>query len=41
MEQCCYNTPFNTLGLGDPIPAGKPALSGADFADKKTEFFSL
>lgn len=32
----CYNTPFNTLGLGDPIPAGKPALSGADFADKKT-----
>ena len=29
-----YNTGFNTLGIGDPVPAGEPALTGADFADK-------
>jgi hypothetical protein len=36
MCDCCYNTPFNTLGIGDPIPAGNPALTSADLAGKKT-----
>ena len=28
-----YNTLYNTLGVGSPTPAGKPAMTGADFAD--------
>lgn len=28
-----YNTLYNTLGSGDIRPAGKPAMTGADFAD--------
>ena len=28
-----YNTLYNTLGISDPRPAGKPAMTGADFAD--------
>ena len=28
-----YNTLYNTLGTGDIRPAGKPAMTGADFAD--------
>lgn len=31
-----YNTLYNTLGIGDPRPAGKPALTAADYADGKT-----
>ena len=31
-----YNTGFNTMGIGDPVPAGNPAMTGADFADKTT-----
>ena len=30
-----YNNLYNTLGVGDPVPAGKPALTGADYADDK------
>ncbi|WQJ51094.1 MAG: hypothetical protein [phage Lak_Megaphage_RVC_AP4_GC26] len=30
-----YNNLYNTLGVGDPVPAGKPALTGADYADNK------
>lgn len=30
-----YNNLYNTLGIGDPVPAGKPALTGADYADNK------
>lgn len=28
-----YNTLYNTIGVGDVRPAGKPAMSGAEFAD--------
>ena len=28
-----YNTLYNTMGVGSPTPAGKPAMTGADFAD--------
>ena len=28
-----YNTLYNTLGVSDVRPAGKPAMTGADFAD--------
>lgn len=28
-----YNTLYNTLGVGNVVPAGKPAMTGADFAD--------
>ena len=28
-----YNTLYNTLGISDVRPAGKPAMTGADFAD--------
>lgn len=28
-----YNTLYNTLGAGSVTPAGKPAMTGADFAD--------
>lgn len=31
-----YNTLYNTLGIGDSVPAGKPALTGADYADGKS-----
>lgn len=31
-----YNTLYNTLGVGNPVPAGKPALTGADYADNNT-----
>lgn len=30
-----YNNLYNTLGVGDPVPAGKPALTGADYADNR------
>ena len=30
-----YNTQYNTLGVGDVVPANKPALTGADFADPR------
>lgn len=30
-----YNTQYNTLGVGDVVPAGKPALTGADYADNR------
>ena len=30
-----YNTPYNTLGVGDVVPANKPALTGADYADPR------
>ena len=30
-----YNTQYNTLGVGDVVPAGKPAMTGADFADNR------
>ena len=30
-----YNTQYNTLGVGDVVPAGKPALTGADYADPR------
>ena len=30
-----YNGLYNTLGVGDPVPAGKPALTGADYADNR------
>ena len=28
-----YSTLYNTVGVGDPVPAGRPALTGADYAD--------
>lgn len=28
-----YNTLYNTLGIGNAVPAGRPALTGADYAD--------
>ena len=28
-----YATLYNTPGVGDPVPAGRPALTGADYAD--------
>lgn len=28
-----YNTLYNTMGVGSTVPAGKPAMTGADFAD--------
>lgn len=31
-----YNTLYNTPGVGNPVPAGKPALTGADYADNTT-----
>lgn len=31
-----YNTLYNTLGIGNPVPAGKPALTAADYADGKS-----
>lgn len=35
--QCGVYAPFqtkaNTLGIGNPIPAGRPALTGSDYAD--------
>ena len=31
-----YNNLYNTLGVGDPRPAGRPALTGADYADPTT-----
>lgn len=27
-----YNTLYNTLGVGNPVPAGKPALTASDYA---------
>ena len=30
-----YNTQYNTLGVGDVVPATKPALTGADYADSR------
>jgi hypothetical protein len=30
-----YNTLYNTLGVGDAVPAGKPAMTGADFANDR------
>lgn len=30
-----YNNLYNTLGVGDVVPAGKPALTGADYADPR------
>lgn len=30
-----YNNLYNTVGVGDPTPAGKPALTGADYADNR------
>ena len=31
-----YSTLYNTLGVGNAVPAGKPALTGADYADNTT-----
>lgn len=31
-----YNTLYNTVGIGNPVPAGKPALTAADYADGKS-----
>lgn len=31
-----YNNLYNTVGVGNPVPAGKPALTGADYADNST-----
>lgn len=31
-----YNNLYNTVGVGNPAPAGKPALTGADYADNTT-----
>ena len=31
-----YNNLYNTVGVGNPVPAGKPALTGADYADNTT-----
>ena len=31
-----YNNLYNTIGVGNPVPAGKPALTGADYADNTT-----
>jgi hypothetical protein len=28
-----YSTLYNTVGVGDPVPAGRPALTGGDYAD--------
>jgi hypothetical protein len=28
-----YSTLYNTVGVGDAVPAGRPALTGADYAD--------
>lgn len=28
-----YATLYNTVGVGDAVPAGRPALTGADYAD--------
>lgn len=28
-----YQTLYNTVGIGNPVPAGRPALTGADYAD--------
>lgn len=28
-----YQTVLNTVGIGNPVPAGRPAMTGADFAD--------
>jgi len=30
-----YNTLYNTLGVGDAVPAGKPAMTGMDFANDR------
>lgn len=30
-----YNNLYNTLGVGNAVPAGKPAMTGADFADSR------
>ena len=27
-----YNTLYNTLGIGNPVPAGKPAMTASDYA---------
>ena len=29
VEGCTYNTPMNTVGVGNVIPAGQPAMTGA------------
>lgn len=29
VEGCAYNTPMNTVGVGNVIPAGQPAMTGA------------
>lgn len=31
-----YSTLYNTLGVGNVVPAGRPALTGADYADNTT-----
>lgn len=28
-----YNNAFNTVGMGDVVPAGHPCMTGADFAN--------
>lgn len=28
-----YSTLYNTIGVGDPVPANRPALTGGDYAD--------
>ena len=30
-----YSTLYNTIGVGNVVPAGKPSLTGADFADNR------
>lgn len=30
-----YNNLYNTVGVGNAVPAGKPAMTGADFADNR------
>lgn len=30
-----YNNLYNTLGVGNAVPAGKPAMTGAEFADNR------
>ncbi|WQJ53619.1 MAG: hypothetical protein [Wendovervirus sonii] len=30
---CMYNNGFNTVGMGNVVPAGYPCMTGADFAN--------
>lgn len=37
---CTYNTPFNTIGVGDPVPYGMNSLGSGDRFDLGPKFKS-